>query len=409
MRDVMTFVLAGGRGERLDPLTRDRAKPAVPFAGHYRIIDFTLSNCMHSGLRRIFILTQYKSLSLEEHVRQGWNVVSPALDEFLETIPPQQRIHTEWYRGTADAIHQNWYCVDRYTGRHRQPDAILILAGDHIYKMDYRTMIEFHREQDADVTVAVLTVHRDEVRGKLGELIVDSDRRVIGFDEKPEEPTGIPDAPELCMASLGIYVFRPEVLQEELEWDAPRDGSAHDFGRDVLPAALDSRKVFAFPFEEGNRNSEVYWRDVGTIEAYWQAHMDLIGVVPRFDLYDNAWPIHTLRRPRPPAKIVRGEGEVPGVSYDSLLSAGSIVSGATVVRSILSPDVIVRAGAQVEDSVLLDRVEIGRGARIRRAILDKDIIVSDGVSIGYDPDADKQRGLLTDGGITVIPKGMLIE
>jgi glucose-1-phosphate adenylyltransferase len=401
-------VLAGGRGERLDPLTRDRAKPAVPFAGNYRIIDFTLSNCMHSGLRRIFILTQYKSLSLEEHVREGWNVLSPALDEFLQTIPPQQRIHMDWYRGTADAIHQNWYCVDRYASQHSPPDVILILAGDHIYKMDYRTMIEFHRARDADITVAVLPVSRDEVRAKLGELIVDVNRRVIGFEEKPEEPTGVPGSPDVCLASLGIYAFKPTVLQEDLAWDAARDDSHHDFGRNVLPSAIAHRKVFAFPFEEGNRNSVVYWRDVGTIDAYWQAHMDLIGVVPLFDLYDRRWPIHTLRRPHPPAKIVRGEGEVPGTSFDSLLSSGSIVSGATVVRSILAPGVIVRAGASVEDSVLLDRVDIGHGARIRHAILDKEVVVSYDVSIGYDREADRQWGLVTESGITAIPKGLRI-
>ncbi len=404
MRDVVTFVLAGGRGERLDPLTRDRAKPAVPFAGHYRIIDFALSNCMHSGLRRIFILTQYKSLSLEEHVREGWNVLNPALDEFLQTIPPQQRIHTDWYLGTADAVHQNWYCVERYAAEHGSPEAILILAGDHVYKMDYRAMMEFHRAQGADVTVAVMQLQRDEVRAKLGELIVDEGNRVIAFEEKPDEPTGIPGTPELCLASLGIYVFRPEVLHDELRRDAAQFDSNHDFGRNLLPAAMVHRKVYAFPFESGNRNSVVYWRDVGTLDSYWQAHMDLIGVVPRFDLYDRAWPVHSLNRPRPPAKIVRGEGDVPGTAFDSLLSSGSIVSGGTVERSVLSPGVVVRSGAHVEDSVLLDRVDVGRGARVRRAIIDKRVVIPDGGAIGYDRDADERLYWVTESGITVVPK-----
>lgn len=238
MRNVLTFVLAGGRGERLDPLTRDRAKPAVPFAGHFRIIDFTLSNCMHSGLRRVFILTRYKSLSLEEHVRAGWNVLSLALEEFIQTIPPQQRIHTNWYLGTADAIHQNWYCVDRYASELGPPEAILILSGDHVYMMDYRSMIEFHLERDADVTVAVMRLHRDEVRAQLGELVVDESQRVVAFEEKPEEPTGIPGERDYCLASLGIYVFKPDVLQDELNRDAGLTTSHHDFGRNVLPSSI---------------------------------------------------------------------------------------------------------------------------------------------------------------------------
>jgi glucose-1-phosphate adenylyltransferase len=271
--------------------------------------------------------------------------------------------------------------------------------------MDYRTLIEFHRARDADITVAVMRLHRDEVRAKLGELIVDDENRVVAFDEKPEEPTGIPGTPEYCLASLGIYAFRTGILSDELQRDAGDSDSNHDFGRNLLPAAIAERKVYAFPFEQGNRNLDVYWRDVGTLDSYWQAHMDLVGVVPRFDLYDRAWPVHTLNRPRPPAKVVRGEGDVAGAAFDSLLSSGSIVSGGTVVRSVLSPGVVVRSGAHVEDSILLDRVEVGRGARIRRAIVDKRVIIPDGAEIGYDRDADGRLYRVTESGVTVVPKG----
>lgn len=409
MRDVLTFILAGGRGERLLPLTRDRAKPAVPFGGHYRIIDFTLSSCVHSNLRRIFILTQYKSLSLEEHVRDGWTVLGPALDEFLQTIPPQQRTGTDWYLGTADAIHQNWYCVERYAMEHGMPSDVLILAGDHVYKMDYRAMMDFHREKDADVTVAVMRLGREEVRAKLGELIVDGESRAVAFEEKPLHPTGMPGEPGVCLASLGIYAFRPDVLRDELDRDASTAASNHDFGRNVLPAMIGRRRVFAFPFELGNRNTDVYWRDVGTIDSYFDAHMDLVGVVPRFDLYDRTWPIHTVNRPRPPAKIVRGDGGANGAALDSLVSSGAIVSGGTVVRSILSPGVVIQSGAYVEESVLLDRVVIGRGARVRRAILDKRAVVPDGASIGYDREADARQFPISDGGIVVVPKNPFVH
>jgi glucose-1-phosphate adenylyltransferase len=331
-------------------------------------------------------------------------VLSPALDEFLQTIPPQQRTRTDWYLGTADAIHQNWYCVDRFAMEHGSPSAILILAGDHVYKMDYRAMMDFHREKDADVTVAVLRLHHDEVRAKLGALVVDADSRAVAFEEKPLRPTGMPGSPDHCLASLGIYAFRPDVLRDELDRDAGDDASNHDFGRNLLPAMIGRRRVYAFPFELGNRNTGVYWRDVGTIDSYWEAHMDLVGVVPRFDLHDRSWPIHTVNRPRPPAKIVRGEGDVPGAAFDSLVSSGAIISGGTVIRSVLSPGVVVQSGAHIEESVLLDRVTIGRGARIRRTIIDKRVSVPPGATIGYDRAADEKAYTVTESGITVVPK-----
>ncbi len=406
MKDVLTFVLAGGKGERLWPLTRDRAKPAVPFAGHYRVIDFALSSCVHSDLRRIFILTQYKALSLEEHIRSGWGILNPAFDEFLETVAPQQRIDTDWYRGTADAIYQNWYCVERFATDHGEPGAILILAGDHVYKMDYRKMLEAHHRSGADVTVAVLRLHREEVRAKLGELIVGEHRRVLGFEEKPAEPTGLPGEPEYCVASLGIYVFRPGVLFEELLRDAESVTSFHDFGRNLLPSMITRRAVYAFPFEEGSRGATAYWRDVGTLDAYWEAQMELTGPQPRFDVFDRDWSIHTFNRPYPPAKITHGPDGAKGVVRDSLLSSGCIVSGGTVIRSVLSPQVIVHEGAHVEESILLDRVVVGRGCRICRAILDKRVAVPPGMTIGGN-ETDRSRFHLTEKGITVLPKGTL--
>jgi len=404
VRGVVTFVLAGGRGERLYPLTRDRAKPAVPFAGLYRIIDFTLTNCLHSGLRQVFVLTQYKSLSLERHIHQGWAVFSPAVGEFITTIPPQQRIADHWYLGTADAIWQNWYSVERFAAEHGPPEAILILAGDHVYKMDYRVMLDHHREARADLTVATLAVPRAAAAGQLGVLIVDGERRVLRFQEKPAEPTPSPDDPGVCLASMGIYVFRPEILARRLEEDAADSSSSHDFGRDIVNRMVGEDRVVAFPFELGNKNPIPYWRDVGTVDAYWDAHMDLVAVTPQFDLYDRRWPIHTHHEPWPPAKTVHEEPGRTGSAVSSLLSPGCIVSGSHVLRSILSPGVRVNSFATVEDSVLLAGVDVGRGARIRRAIVDKGVRIPPGEIIGYNPDQDRSRFTVTERGIVVIPK-----
>ncbi|MBC7221073.1 glucose-1-phosphate adenylyltransferase [Candidatus Bipolaricaulota bacterium] len=404
MIGVLAFVLAGGRGERLYPLTRDRAKPAVPFAGLYRIIDFTLTNCLHSGLRRIFVLTQYKSLSLERHIHQGWAIFSPAVGEFITTVPPQQRIADHWYLGTADAIYQNWYSVERFAAEHGTPEAILILAGDHVYKMDYRVMLEFHREEKADLTVATFAVPRAEAAGQLGVLVVDGERRVLRFQEKPTDPAPPPHDPGVCLASMGIYVFQPDVLARRLEEDAADPSSSHDFGKDVINRMVGEDRVFAFPFELGNKNPLPYWRDVGTVDAYWDAHMDLVAVTPQFDLYDRRWPIHTHHEPWPPAKTVHEEPGRTGSAVSSLLSPGCIVSGAHVLRSILSPGVRVNSFATVEDSVLLAGVDVGRGARIRRAIVDKGVRIPPGEIIGYNSDQDRSRFTVTERGIVAIPK-----
>jgi glucose-1-phosphate adenylyltransferase len=408
MAGVLTFILAGGRGERLYPLTRDRTKPAVPFGGIYRIIDFTLTNCLHSGLRQIYVLTQYKSLSLERHVHQGWSLFNPMVGEFILTVPPQQRIDTGWYRGTADAIYQNWYSVERHTLERGEPEAILVLAGDHVYKMDYRQMLAFHRENGADLTVATLRVPREEARQKLGTLVIDLENRVLGFEEKPADPTPAPDDPKTCLASMGIYVFKAGVLWPRLVEDAQEENSSHDFGRDIIPRMVKTDRVLAFPFELANRNEVVYWRDVGTLDAYWEAHMDLVAVVPLFNLYDQSWPIYTYHEPWPPAKTVHDAPDRTGVAINSLMSPGCIVSGARVVQSVLGPGVRVNSFAQVEGSILLAGVEVGRGARIRRAVIDKGAKISPGTEIGMDRADDEKRFTLSERGIVAIQKEAVV-
>jgi len=402
---ILTFILAGGRGERLQPLTRDRAKPAVPFGGIYRVIDFTLSNCLHSQLRRVFVLTQYKSLSLERHIRLGWNIFTPAVGEFITSLPPQQRIHDQWYQGTADAVYQNWYSIEQYRTWHGAPEAILVLAGDHVYKMDYQRMAAFHRERGADVTVGVVRVPRDRARGTFGVLVAGDDGRVRDFEEKPEDPSPAPGAPDDCLASMGIYIFETNALRSRLEEDAQDPDSSHDFGRDVITRMAAEDRVYAFPLERGNRNPVPYWCDVGTLDAYWEAHMDLVDVTPRFNLYDRDWPIHTFKEPWPPSKTVHAEAGRTGAVLNSLISPGCIISGGQVVRSVLSPGVHVHSYAHVEDSIILDAVEIGRGAVVRRAILDKSVRVRENARIGVDPSDDAARFPISERGIVAVPRG----
>jgi len=399
MMRTLAMVLAGGRGERLYPLTRDRAKPAVPFGAIYRIIDFTLSNCIHSEIRRIYALTQYKSTSLHRHIQFGWNILSAPLGEFIEAVPAQQRIDEHWYQGTADAIFQNIYTI-----QHERPDLILVLSGDHIYKMDYRKMIDFHVEKKADLTVGAIRMEKRLSR-EFGVIQVDEKGQVIGFEEKPEEPKTIPGDPEGILASMGVYVFPTEILVRRLIEDA-RSDSTHDFGKDIIPAMINKDRVFAFDFRKGDRGGMGYWRDVGTIDAYFEASMDLVSVTPQLNLYDPQWPIFTYQSSDPPAKTVLEEEGRMGTAINSILSNGCIISGGSVKRSVLSPRVVVHSYAEVEDCILLEGVDIGRHARIRRTIIDKDVQIPPKTEIGYDLDEDAKRFTVTDSGIVVVPKGL---
>jgi len=407
MRKVLTFIMAGGKGERLWPLTKDRTKPAVPFGGIYRIIDFTLSNCINSGLRNIYILTQYKSASLQRHIRLGWNILPSELSQFVEMLPAQQRVGDYWYLGTADAIHQNLYTLEI------EPyDEVLILAGDHVYKMNYYTMIDFHRQVDADLTVGVVEVHKSRC-SQLGIVDVDSAGRVVGFQEKPKEPKTIPTDPDKVYASMGIYVFKQSVLGQELKEDTKNRSSTHDFGKDIIPQMVKKGfRIAAYNFKDENKKEAKYWRDIGTVDAYYEANMDLVQVEPIFNLYDQAWPIRTYQEQFPPAKTVFSGDEVTGrvgLALDSIVSGGCIVSGGRIQRSVLSCNVRINSFSQVYDSILMEGVNVGRYAKIKRAIVDKDVEIPAGMVIGYDQQEDKKKFDVTDSGIVVVAKGTEIK
>ena len=405
MRSVLTVILAGGRGTRLEPLTRDRAKPAVPFGGLYRIVDFTLSNCINSGLRQILVVTQFKSRSLDRHIRAGWGFLSTELGEYVEVLPPQQRIDETWYKGTADAVYQNIYSLEREDAEH-----VLILAGDHIYKMDYGSMIRAHRERNADVTIGCIPVPLADVK-HFGIMQVGDDDRVVSFLEKPKAAEPMPGEPRYALGSMGIYVFNTRLMFELLCQDAALQGSDHDFGKNIIPGMIDAGlRVFAYRFRDENRKAVPYWRDVGTLDAYYQANMDLIAVDPVLNLYDATWPIRTFQPQNPPPKFVFSADGPPGQSrrgeaLDSIVCSGSIVSGGQVRRSILSPRVRVNSYSVVEDSILFDGVDVGRYCRIRRAILDKEVKLPPYTVIGFDTEFDRKRGFtITEGGIVVVPK-----
>ena len=403
LRQTTAMILAGGQGERLAPLTRDRAKPAVPFGGNYRIIDFTLSNCLNSGLRKIHILTQYKSRSLDRHIKQAWNVFTSEMDEYIDVLPPQQRSVERWYEGTADAVFQNIYTLQM-----EQPQYVLVLGGDHVYKMDYSEMLAAHINSRSEITVACTEVPKAEAR-RFGVMGVDPDWRIQRFQEKPAEPDGIPDNPDYALASMGIYIFNTETLVRELLTNS-RQNESHDFGKDILPRMVRSGEcVYAFPFRDRNSGAIKYWRDIGTLDSYYEAHMDLIAVSPVFNLYDQDWPIRTYQVQAPPAKTVFRGAERQGEVLDSLVCNGCIISGARVEHSILGPRVFVHSWAHVEDSVVFDDVEIGRHARVRRAIIDKNVKIPAGAVIGYDLERDRRRFTVTDNGIVVIPKGAAID
>jgi len=399
MKDTLGVLLAGGAGERLYPLTRDRAKPAVTFGGIYRIIDITLSNCVNSGLRRIYILTQYKALSLNRQIREGWNILGREIGEFIEILPPMKRVSDNWYMGTADAVYQNIYSIGS-----EQPKYVLILSGDHIYKMNYERMLRQHTDCGADVTVATLLTEPAECR-HFGVVDIDQKSRITGFVEKPKETKlRSPYDANKISASMGIYIFNTDVLIPVLLKDAEDPKSSHDFGKDILPAMLNDYNVFSFNFVDENKKEALYWRDVGTLEAYYEANMDLVSVSPVFNLYDDRWPIRTHQRQYPPAKFVFAESGRMGHALDSLVSGGCIISGGTVKNCVVSPDVRVNSFTEIEDSILFSHVNIGRNCRIRKSIIDRDVHVPEGTTIGYEPEADRGRYFVTDSGITVVTR-----
>jgi glucose-1-phosphate adenylyltransferase len=400
MKDVLAVVLAGGKGSRLEPLTRDRAKPAVPFGGAYRIIDFSLSNCLNSHLRKILVLTQYKAMSLDRHISLGWRgLLCRELGEFIDVVPPQQRIDETWYQGTADAVYQNIYTIEK-----ERPEHVIILAGDHVYKMDYGHLLEFHKQREADLTIGALRVGVDAA-SDFGVMQIDTDGRVVGFEEKPDEPQAIPGDSDHALASMGIYIFTARFLFDQLCNDATQKESAHDFGRNIIPSIIDDRRVFAYPFRDENRKADAYWRDVGTLDAYYEANMDLISVDPQLNMYDHRWPIRTHQPNLPPPKFVfaeTGESARRGEALDSLVCPGSILSGGGVQGSIVGAGCRVNSRAQVEDSILFEGVDIGRGARVRRAIVDKGVHIPAGMEIGFDVEQDRAQGF------TVSPSGVVV-
>jgi glucose-1-phosphate adenylyltransferase len=394
--DVLVIVLAGGVGERLFPLTKERAKPAVYFGGPYRIIDFVLSNCLNSGFRRIFIATQYKSLSLNRHIRQGWSIVSEELGEFIEIIPPQKRVGEHWYQGTADAVYQNLYSIVREAPRY-----VVVLAGDHIYKMDYRRMLQEHIQTGADVTLGTIEVPIED-GPRFGIVHVDETQRVVGFLEKPKHPPSIPGMPHLALASMGIYVFNMDLLVNALEQDAADPSSHHDFGKNIIPSLISDGRIFSYQFHDENKKTAKYWRDIGTLDAYFEANMDLCQVNPEFNLYDPEWPLRTYQPQSPPAKFVFAEEGRKGEALDSLISPGCIVSGSRILGSILCPNVRVHSFCTIERSILMPGVRVGRHARIRRAIIDRDVLIPRGAMIGHNLEEDRRRHTVTDDGIVVV-------
>jgi glucose-1-phosphate adenylyltransferase len=394
--DTLVIVLAGGAGERLFPLTKERAKPAVYFGGPYRIIDFALSNCINSGLRRVYIATQYKSLSLNRHIRMGWNIVSEELGEFIEILPPQKRVGEHWYQGTADAVYQNLYSITR-----EGPHHVVVLSGDHVYKMDYSRMLRVHQERGAAATLATIEIPLADAQ-RFGVIAVDENDRVTGFQEKPKAPPSIPGSPELALASMGVYVFDTDVLVRALEEDATQQTN-HDFGKDIIPALIQHAPVYSYRFYDENKKASKYWRDIGTLDSYFESNMDLCQVNPEFNLYDPEWPLRTYQPQAPPAKFVFAEvGQRCGQALDSVISPGCIVSGSSIFGSVLCPNVRVHSFCHIEQCILMPGVRVGRHARIRRAIIDRDVLIPRGALIGYNAEEDRRRHTVTESGVVVV-------
>jgi glucose-1-phosphate adenylyltransferase len=402
---TLTIVLAGGKGSRLQPLTTLRAKPSVPFGGKYRIIDFTLSNCLHSGLRRVLVLTQYKSHSLQKHLRDGWSIFNPELGEYITPVPAQMRQGNKWYQGTADAIYQNTYLIER-----SESEWTLILSGDHIYRMDYASMLETHITLNADATVACMKVPIKEAN-QFGIMMTDESQKITEFCEKPENPEPCLNDSNYVLASMGIYVFSTKILLDILEVDSLDEHSSHDFGNDILPKLIKSHRVCAHYFgaTKGRVTPDNYWRDVGTIDSYYQANMDLLKSIPPLDLYQNDWPIRSYQAQTPPARAVPGESGNEGIFINSMLSGGTIISGSSVSHSVLFQNVFVDDESQITNSVIFDGVRIGKNVKINKCIIDKGVTVPDGEIIGGDVEKDRKRFTVTDSGIVVIPQGYSFE
>ncbi len=401
--DTLTLILAGGQGERLSPLTKDRSKPAVPFGAAYRIVDFTLSNCINSGLRQIYVLTQYKSYSLDKHLQRGWNVFSYEGGEFCYRVPPQHRVGQKWYMGTADAVYQNIYLLE-----HRKPSYVLILSGDHIYRMDYTRMLKHHASHSGCLTLSAAVVPK-EGADQFGILEVDENWKVVGFEEKPSDPKTIPGDPDHCLVNMGVYIFDTEQLVHELCQDVKKPTSHHDFGKDIIPALVEHGEVHAYPFVDPETRESSYWRDIGTLDSYYETSMELVSREPLFDLYDRKWLFRAWQPPVPPFKSVHGfteDGTRPGRVEDSIVGGGTIISGGTVERSIVGRGARINSFSHITDSILMDDVTIGRYAELKRCIIDKDVVIPERFRIGFDEEQDRRLFTVSDSGIVVVPKGM---
>ncbi|MBL4850819.1 MAG: glucose-1-phosphate adenylyltransferase [Gammaproteobacteria bacterium] len=399
-RETLALILAGGRGSRLKQLTSWRAKPAVPFGGKFKIIDFPLSNCINSGIRRVEIMTQYKAHSLIRHIQQGWSFLRAELNEFIELLPAQQRIATSWYSGTADAVYQN---LDIIKGH--KPSYVLVLAGDHVYKMDYGPMIAYHVAQEADLTIGCIEVPIEEAKA-FGVLGVDDDQRIRRFIEKPSQPDCVPGQTDKSLVSMGIYIFNADFLYEQLYRDAYAADSSHDFGKDIIPDVIERYRVMSYPFRDGV-GGQAYWRDVGTVDSFWQANLELIGITPDLNLYDDEWPIWTYQSQSPPAKFIFDDDDRRGMAVDSMVSGGCIVSGASIKHSLLFSDVTVLSYSSLADCVVLPDVEIGESCRLRKVVIDSDCVIPPGTNIGYDTKADAETYYVSPGGVTLVTPDML--
>jgi len=398
---TLVMLLAGGQGERLYPLTKKRAKPAVPFGGLYRIIDFTLSNCLNSGLKRIYVLTQHKSLSLDRHIRAAWSILHPELGEFIQTVPPQLQLVSRWYAGTADAVFHNLHLLEE-----DRPEHVLILSGDHVYRMDYTQLLGFHTQRGADVTIACTEVPRSQA-SHLGVVDIDARAHVVGFAEKPAEPKTLPGTVATSLVNMGVYVFRTEALVRMLIADAKAD-SEHDFGHNIIPRIINAYHAYAFNIMRECQTEFHYWQDVGTLDSYFQAHMELLLPHPPFDLFDSRWPVRTYYGQHPPA-LMRNAGTREARAVNSIVSPGCIVSGGTVLRSVLSPKVFIGEAAVVEESILMPGVSVGERSYVRRAIVDENVVIPPDMRIGCDHDADRRQFVVTDAGVVVVPEGIVIS